>query len=279
MEGAMVRSCCAGLVVAALALTASCDSNPAEPSSSSGNEQLALKLSTAHFRVLADRAIPTTLQAIADALEAAYPRVTADLRTGELAAISAHVWTDEASFNAAMRSNLGVVWQGTRGYVFAPNNVAVLAVASAGAIAQTATHEFIHVATLAVNPSISNNPRWLWETVALYENREFVHPATLAYMRAGQLPTLAALNASFNDSRQIYEVGCVLGEFIVANWGLDGMVRLVKTNGNLPDTLGLSVAEFETRWYAFLKAQYGVPSILSTVAGSDGSGDVVQVVR
>ena len=264
----MVRSCCAGLVAAALALAASCDSSPVEPSSSSGSEQLALKLSTAHFRVLADRASPTALQAIADALEAAYPRVTADLRTGELAAVSAYVWTDEASFNAAMRSNLGVVWPGTKGYVFAPSNVAVLAVASAGAVAQTATHEFIHVATLAVNPSISNNPRWLWETVALYENREFVHPATLAYMRTGQLPTLAALNAGFNDSRQIYEVGCVLGEFIVANWGLDGMVRLVQTNGNVPDTLGLSVADFEARWYAFLKANYGVPS-----AYSIGTGD------
>jgi hypothetical protein len=260
MKAAMVRSCRAGLVAAALALAASCDSGPTQPSSSSGNEQLALKLSTAHFRVLADRANPTTLQAIADALEAAYPRVTADLRTGELPTVSAHVWTDEASFTAAMRSNLGVVWPGTRGYVFATRNIAVLAVSSAGAIAETATHEFIHVATQAVNPSISNNPRWLWETVALYLNGEIVNPATLAYMRTGQFPTLAALNASFNDSRQIYEVGYVLGEFIVANWGLDGMVRLVQTNGNVPDTLGLSVADFEARWYAFLKANYGVPS-------------------
>ena len=263
----MVRVFRAGLVAAALALTASCDSGPVQPSSSSRSEQLTPKLSTAHFRVLADRAGTTVLQGIADALEEAYPRVTADLRTGELATVSAYIWTDETSFNAAMRSNLGVVWPGTRGYVFAPSSVAVLAVASAGAIAETATHEFIHVATLAVNRSISNNPRWLWETVALYENREFVHPATLAYMRTGQLPTLAALDASFNDSRQIYEVGCVLGEFIVANWGLDGMVRLVQTNGNVPDTLGLSVADFEARWYAFLKTKYGVPSAYSIRTG------------
>jgi hypothetical protein len=268
----MVRSFRAGLVVAALALAASCDSGPAQPSSSSGNEQLALKLSTAHFRVLADRASPASLQAIADALEAAYPRVTADLRTGELATVSAYVWTDETSFNAAMRSNLGTVWPGTKGYVFATRNIAVLAVASAAAIAETATHEFIHVATQAVNPSISNNPRWLWETVALYLNGEIVNPATLAYMRTGQLPTLAALNASFNDSRQIYEVGYVLGEFIVANWGLDGMVRLVQTNGNVPDTLGLSVADFEARWYAFLKARYGVPSAHSSRTGDAHDG-------
>jgi len=265
----MVGSFRFGLVAAALALTASCDSNPAQPGSSSGSEQFTLRLSTAHFGVLADRASATVLQAIADALEAAYPRVTADLRTGELATVSAYVWTDESSFNAAMRSNLGQVWQGTRGYVFGRGNIAVLAVAAVGVVAQTATHEFIHVATLAANPSISNNPRWLWETVALYENREFVHPATLGYMRAGQLPTLAALNASFNDSRQIYEVGYVLGEFIVARWGVDSLFRLVQTNGNVPATLGLSVADFEAQWYAFLKATYGVPSADSTRSGDE----------
>lgn len=173
----MVPSFRAGLVAAALALTASCDGNPAQPGSSSGTEQLTLRLSTAHFRVLADRASAAVLQAIADALEAAYPRVTADLRTGELATVSAHVWTDESSFNAAMRSNLGQVWQGTKGYV--------------------------------------------------------------------------------------------LGEFIVTTWGVDGLVRLVQTNGNVPATLGLSVADFEAQWYAFLKAGYGVPSTDTTGAGDE----------
>jgi hypothetical protein len=267
MKAAMVRSFRAELVAAALVLTASCAGGPVQPSASSGNEQLTPKLSTAHFRVLADRAGTTVLQAIADALEAAYPRVTADLRTGELATVSAYVWTDETSFNAAMRANLGLLWPGTKGYVFATSSVAVLAAAAPEATAATTTHEFIHVATLAVNPSIPNNPRWLWETVALYENREFVHPATLAYMRTGPLPTLAALNASFSDSRQIYEVGYVLGEFIVADWGLDGMVRLVQTNGNVSATLGLGVADFEARWYAFLEAKYGVPSAHSTRTG------------
>ncbi|MBE3071668.1 MAG: hypothetical protein IMZ67_01720, partial [Acidobacteria bacterium] len=91
-------------------------------------------------------------------------------------------------------------------------------------------------------------------------------------MRTGQLPTLAALNASVNDSRQIYEVGYVLGECIVANWGLDGLVRLVKSNGNVSATLGLSVADFEAQWYAFLKAKYSVPSADSIRTGDDSHG-------
>ena len=257
----MVRPFQVGFVAAALALTTSCGSGPIQPSSSSsGTEQLTLKLSTAHFRVLADRAGTTTLQAVAGALELAYPRVTADLHTGELPIVSAYVWTDQTSFYAAMQSNIGVLFPGTKGYVFATSHVAVLAVAAVGAVAETAAHEFIHVATMAVNPSISNNPRWLWETVALYENGEFVDPTTLGYMRTGQFPTLATLNSTYTDNRQVYEVGYVLGEFIVADWGLDGLIRLVQSNGNVSATLGLSVAEFESRWHAFLKAKYGVPT-------------------
>ena len=61
----------------------------------------------------------------------------------------------------------------------------------------------------------------------------------------------------------------VLGEFIVATWGLDGLVRLVQTNGNVPATLGLSVADFEAQWYAFLKARYGVPSADSIRSGDE----------
>jgi hypothetical protein len=60
----------------------------------------------------------------------------------------------------------------------------------------------------------------------------------------------------------------VLGEFIAANRGLDGLVRLVQTNGNGPATLGLSVADVEAQWNAFLKARCEVPS-----ADTTGTGD------
>ena len=30
-------------------------------------------------------------------------------------------------------------------------------------------HEFAHCVSLKINPAIGNNPRWLWQAVALYE--------------------------------------------------------------------------------------------------------------
>jgi hypothetical protein len=214
------------------------------------------QLATAHFRILADRADAVTLRAVADSLEAAYPRMTVSLGTGEVTGVSAWVWADSTAFYEAQRRNIGQSYPGSTGYVFSPRNIAVLV---GPLVASNAAHELAHVVSLAVNPRIANNPRWLWETVALYENGEFVAPMTLDYIRAGRYPTLAQLNADASASRQVYEVGFVLGEFIVETWGLDGLIRLVQLNGDVAAACGLTTAEFEARWHGFLRAKYGTP--------------------
>jgi hypothetical protein len=233
----------------------SCGGSPPAPSATAG-ESPAEKLATTHFRILADRADGATIRAIADSLEAAYPRMTAALKSGEVTGVSAWVWTDTAAFYEAQRRNIGQSYPGTSGYVFPTRNIALLVVP---AVASNATHEFAHLVAIAVNPRISNNPRWLWETVALYENGEFVAPMTLDYIRAGRYPTLAQLNAEVTSSRQIYEVGFVLGEFIVETWGPDGLIRLLQLSGDVAAAFGVSVSEFEARWCEFLRAKYGTP--------------------
>jgi hypothetical protein len=95
-----------GIAVALVAgLAVSCAS-PLAPSVSAG-ESPTEKLVTAHFRILADRADAATLRAIADSLEAAYPRMTASLQSGEITGVSAWVWTDSADFYEAQGRNIG----------------------------------------------------------------------------------------------------------------------------------------------------------------------------
>jgi hypothetical protein len=247
----------APIVLASAIVASACDSNSVGTApSGSSQEQLTLRLTTTHFRILGDRTAAETLQAVADSLETAYPRVTSDLSTGPLPVITVSVWQDQASFYEAMRQNLGQVYTGSTGYVTGLQGLMMLATSAAG---KTAAHEFSHIVSLAVNTTFGNNPRWLWETVALYENREFVDPATLDFLAAGRYPTIASLDADFNTNRQIYQVGFVLGEFVVATWGQDGLLRLVRSNGQVQATFGVSVTEFEQRWYAFLQAKYRVP--------------------
>jgi hypothetical protein len=46
-----------------------------------------------------------------------------------------------------------------------------------------------------------------------------VQPRALNYMVRGAYPSLTQLNADPNAGRQIYELGYVIGEFIIARWG------------------------------------------------------------
>jgi hypothetical protein len=116
-------------------------------------------------------------------------------------------------------------------------------------------HEFAHCVSLRANPSIANNPRWLWETVALREAGQVSDPRSLAYMRELRPPTLAELNR-IEDTR-VYEVGGLIGGFVVATWGEDALPALVRANGNLTAVLGVDEATFVGRWLAFDRARYG----------------------
>jgi hypothetical protein len=231
-----------------LALCA-CGAHVSDVGPSGRAEVLSLRLETPHFRVWAGGAAPATIAQIGDRLEDEFPRMSADLAVPELPVKTVEVWSETESFYAHMVSSIGRRYEGATGYVAGATNVNILDGPSA---AGRAAHELAHCISLRVNSSIANNPRWLWEAVALYENNEWVDPRTLPYVQAGNFPTLAQLNSDFSSGRQIYEVGFVLGEFIVATWGRSGLVRLIQANGDIDRTLGLTVAQFEQRWSVFV---------------------------
>jgi hypothetical protein len=234
---------------AALLLAANCGA-PTAPTPAA--EALELRLQTAHFRILGGRVSDATLRAAADRLETEYPRVLSDLGVAGVSVVTVKVWQDEAAFASESQRYFGQRLPAT-GYITGPDEVRVLATP---ALTVNAVHEFCHAVSLYVSPSFGNNPRWLWETVALYENGEFVDPRTLDYMVRGAYPTLQQLNAGVDSSQQVYQLGFVLGEFITTRWGRDGFVRLIQANGDLRGALGISPAEFETAWAAWVRARY-----------------------
>ncbi len=249
-----------------MAFLPACGGNPgAVAVRPTARETLSLKLQTAHFHLLADRAPSETLRGIADALEANCARIAADLEVADdLRTTTVEVWTDTEAFYSDMQATIGSRFEGATGYVTGPADVALLVGPNPS---RTAVHEFSHCVAIRLNASIANNPRWLWETVALYENREFVDPRTVGFLRSGDYPTIAQLDVSYDTGHQIYQVGYVLGEFIVADWGQSGLARLVRGNGDIERVFGITVAEFERRWHLFLREKY--PQ--SLVVGSDRS--------
>jgi hypothetical protein len=223
---------------------------PAAPSAT--GETLSLRLETAHFRIHAGQLSDADVRAAGEALEAIYPRVVSDLDVPTEQVVTARIWQDRTTWDQAVRAFFGRSFQ-TTGYVTGPGELRALATEVLGT---TVRHEFCHVASLWLNPTIANNPRWLWESVALYENSEFVDPRGVAYMASGQYPTLAQLDADITVGRQVYEVGYLIGEYVVHEYGQGGLVDLIVANGNTQQALGVSTAQFEAGWHAFVRERY-----------------------
>ncbi len=225
---------------------------PSAPEASPG--VLRLRFQTAHVRLYPDSAPDAVLHSVADRLEAELPRFQADLAVAAAGPVEVRVWQDEAAWNAEILRYMGRPVQ-AQGYVTGRDGIRVQAVSQ---VARNACHELVHCVSLYANPRIGNNPRWLWETIALYENGERVDLRTLPYMVSGQPPSLAELDSVVMNSRRVYEVGYSIGEFIVARHGPTALVGLLRTNGDTQSVLGLSTAEFEAAWYAFARERYGL---------------------
>ncbi len=211
-----------------------------------------LRYESANFRLHGGRAPDALLREIADRLEAELPRVAADLGVSGIRPVTVKVWQDEAAWGAEVQRYFGRRIE-TAGYVTGPDELRVLAVPQ---VARNAVHELCHSLSLYVNPTFANNPRWLWESVALYENRELVDPRTISYLVQGRPPTLAQLDVDVTAGRQVYEVGYLLGEFVVARGGAGALRELIRTNGSTSAVLGLSASQFESAWYAWVRERY-----------------------
>ena len=236
----------------ALGLAIACGGRDAVSTPTAAAEALELRIETNHFRVFAGTTTSATVQAAADRLEAEYARIVSGLGLQSLPVITVRIWQDETSYFNELTRYFGVRYQAT-GYITGPAELRVLAVAN---LPINIVHEFIHAASMSLNPSFANNPRWLWEAVALYDNGELVDPRSVDYLVRGAFPTLQQLNVDPNAGRQVYEVGYLLGEFIVSRWGRPGLLRLIQTNGDLDGVLGVSAVEFESAWQTFVRQRY-----------------------
>jgi len=219
------------------------------------NKDPAGSLNEEHFEfVLYGRLSSSTISDISQELEDNYQRILDDLQVSDMPAVTIKIWAEYNEFLDAMENDIGTRYTGATGYIF---GMAELRIYHTGQDPLTALHEFGHLVSMQVNSSIPNNPRWLWEAVALYETNDFTDPKTLPYMVSGNYPSLSELNTDYNSSNhQIYSVGYVLLEYMIETWGMDSVIRLIETNGNIYTVLGITVQAFESGWHQFVEERY-----------------------
>lgn len=207
-----------------------------------------------HFEyLLYDNLSDSDISAVSENLENNFQRIISDLGRENLPTIKVGIWQNYTNFLNAMENDIGTRYQGATGYVMSDREFRIYFNNDAPT---AAVHEFAHVVSIHVNSTIPNNPRWLWEAVALYENQEFVDPGTLSYMLTGNYPSIEELNSDYNSGTKIYSVGYVLMEYIVESWGRDKMIELILYNGNIQRVLDKTVSEFESGWHQFIESKY-----------------------
>jgi hypothetical protein len=240
------------LAACALLAAAACGSGDTGSNPTAIVETLELRIQTEHFRMVAGATPEASLRAAADRLEAEYPRILREMNLSTVPIITVRVWHDETTYFNELTRYFGVRYQAV-GYITGPTELRLL---DQPQLSINVVHEFVHAASMSVNPQIANNPRWFWETIALYANGEFVDPRRLDYLARGAFPSLQQLNVDPNSGRQIYELGFVFGEFIVSQWGRPAFLRLIQTNADIPAVLGLSIADFEAAWQSYVRRRY-----------------------
>jgi len=176
-------------------------------------------------------------------------RVMGHLCVAAMPRVRVVLWSQAriGDWTRAMQATLGQVYPGATGYTPGRDEMRLL-LNSASSL--EAVHEYAHLVSMQVNPTIPNNPRWLWEAVAVYE------AGTAPDLRTwtdGDLtfPGLQALN-QYNSALP-YRWGYHVALALIERWGDDGLLGVIRANGDLQGTFGITDAAFGAYAEAYVR--------------------------
>jgi hypothetical protein len=250
-----VRSVASAMVLAVVAACGDAAVAPTRSEAPSGS------LSSAHFVFHYSALDGASVSTIAAAVEAQYARILDDLRTPAMPIVTVTLYPDHAALEAAVRPLVGTIPAFASGLATSQSEIHIMSPNAPGGgpierMQSNLVHEFAHCVSLHVNPRFGNNPRWLWESVAIYESRQAVDLRAVRYMAALDPPSFETLGAV--DDTRIYDVGYSIGEFIVSRWGQGALAPLIVANGDTVATLGVPLDDFQRQWFAFVRERYGL---------------------
>ena len=211
---------------------------------------------TTHFKIAYTTLDDTNIKEIADSLEAGYPKITSQLQSGDLPIVNVHFYENITELKKVFPDfpdwAVGQATSVAQIHMISPNNPKQ----DYHTMIRNTKHEFAHCVSLMINPTIGNNPRWLWESVALYEANLPWDPHMLPYLVNQNPPSLKELNDLGNPN--LYEVGYFIAQFIVETHGAITLKSLIQNNGNLKETLHVDDEAFTKQWFEFVKKKYKI---------------------
>jgi hypothetical protein len=213
---------------------------------------LTLKKSTAHFSFLYTAIDSLSIELIASKLEANYKKITSDFKIDKIPATTVRIYPDLQSFHRGINfpnapaEILATAFGRDDIRMASPNATGV----DSATLMKGVTHEFTHCVHLNIDYA-PNNPRWLWEGVAMYEADWTFDPGEVYTMTNNKFPSLDSLGNGLE-----YMLGFVIIEAIIDQWGFDTVIELIKKRGDIQAVLKTDQQAFEKIIYDRIYEKY-----------------------
>ncbi|MCB1691178.1 MAG: hypothetical protein KDI19_00355, partial [Pseudomonadales bacterium] len=209
---------------------------------------------------------PRVIIEVKQAIDDGAPVIARDLGIARVPTVNVHVWGDRIEFERAASGRHIETVARTPSFIDNTDGVPSMNLLHTDtSLRIPALHMLAHLYTLVINPEAQDNPRWLWESVALYESRDFHPPTLLSCITLSRAPTLGELNEP--GSNKVEEVGYLMGEYIHSIYGNTALASLIRSGGDIKGTLDVSANDFSEGWIDEISRRYlqknPIPTILA----------------
>lgn len=227
-------------------------------------DSLYLAKESRHFNFYATRGDITVLDSLAITLENNYSRITNHLGVQIDKKINVKVFPDLKAFHAAINYPDAPDWvvgscNGDELMMVSPLNPG--SIHTYESLMQVIVHEFTHIAVSYArgDKGWTTIPRWLNEGYAQYEAgqlNDLIRKNAVSSVTTNAPPTWKQLeSASMMEFGNMngYGLSVTIVEFLVATYGIDKLVLLIKAPENLENIYGLPESTLEKQWIQYLK--------------------------
>jgi hypothetical protein len=185
-------------------------------------------------------------------LEGNYDHILKDLKVKEIPAIIVRIYPDLSSFRQGINYPNAPDFIQATAFGKADFRIVSPAVTTLDSISylKGAVHELTHCIHLNIDYA-PNNPRWLWEGLAMFESDWSFDPKEIEIIKNKQFPHLSELGNGME-----YMLGYVIIEAIRDIWGQDTIISLIKKRGKVTEVLNLPENEFEKQVFDHIYKKY-----------------------
>lgn len=218
---------------------------------------------TQRFRIHYNPVDTGVISDVVQTLDKHYDRILKDYRIKKMPKTEIFIYPSADDYHAAINYPNAPAWMIGSATI---DKFSIVSPRNAGPsftyeeVLKGVVHEFmhcvhIHLVKNNLGKARNNDGRWLWESLACYEGNQFVDPKSIGYVVNNNFPSLEALNGG-DQQEKIYQVGFVITEFIKSEWGMQGLIRLIKSNADIKETFRVTEEEFENRLVNYVIAKY-----------------------